>query len=264
LALQSGEGCLVNDDGTITFDGKNIETKRLRVQTSLCNDTLNDTWAQLLLSIGANQQDRDLPLQDVLTAYIVKMTKKKNQDLMFNGVASGLGTDLSWYDGFVTKWDADASLVNVTTLQTAITNANAFDIAMEVYNGIPTELFDNGVNVEIILGRATANKILAQIYADKDYNALLDVTEEGSELSFTLPTTNIKVRSYPQMNTVANQSKMFAVPYDYMFFGTDLSSDIDGLTVKYLEEAEKIRIRNQFRSGVQYVYSNYFVKLTLT
>lgn len=264
LALKSGEGCLVDDNGTITFDGKDIETSRLRIQTSLCNDTLEDTWAQLLLSIGANQQDRDLPLQDVLTAYIVKATKKKNQDLMFNGVKDTSGGDLSWYDGFVTKWDADTDLIEVTTAETSITKANAFDIAMEVYEGIPTELFDNGVNVEIIMGRATANKVLAQIYNDKDYNALVNVTQEGSELSFVLPTTNITIRTYPQLNTVANQSKMFAVPYDYMFFGTDLSSDIDGLTVKYLEESEKLRIRNLFRSGVQYVYPEYFVKLALT
>ena len=264
LALNSGEGCLVDDEGTITFEGKDIETSRLRIQTSLCNDTLEDTWAQLLLSIGANQQDRDLPLQDVLTAYIVKATKKKNQDLMFNGVKSNAGTDLSWYNGFVTEWDGDADLNSVTSLETAITKTNAFDVAMEVYEAIPTELFDNGVNIEIIMGRATANKVLAQIYNDKDYNALISVTEEGSELSFTLPTTNITIRTYPQLNTVANQSKMFAVPYDYMFFGTDLSSDIDGLTVKYLEEAEKLRIRNLFRSGVQYVYPEYFTKLILT
>lgn len=260
LALQSGDACSTTESGTIVFDGKDISTKRLMVNTSLCNDTLEDTWAQLLLSIGANRQDRDLPLEDVLTAYIVKQTKFKNQNLIFNGDTASGNADLAHYDGFVKLWGADANLVNVTSTETTIDATNGFDLAKKVYDAIPSVLFDNGVNVEIITGRQEANAILSQIYNDKDYASSIAVNYEGSEMSFTLPTTNITVRSYAQLNGL---DKMFAVPYDYMFFGTDLESDLNGLTVKYLEESEKIRIRNLFRSGVQYVYSEYFVKLTL-
>lgn len=260
LALQSGEACSTTESGSIVFDGKDISTKRLMVNTSLCNDTLEDTWAQLLLSIGANRQDRDLPLEDVLTAYIVKQTKAKNQDLIFKGDTLSANADLAHYDGLIKLWDNDANVVEVTTTETAITSANGFDLAKKVYDAIPSVLFDNGASVEIITGRAEANAILSQIYNDKDYASTIAVTEEGSEMSFVLPTTNITVRTYPQLNGLG---KMYATPYSYIFFGTDLESDLDGLTVKYLEESEKIRVRNLFRSGVQYVYSEYFVRLTL-
>lgn len=261
LALQTGSGCSVSEDGSIVFDGVNLTTKRLMVHTSLCNDDLNGTWAQMLNKIGANAQDRDMPIQDVITAYLVKLTKKKNQDLMFNGDTASLNPDLAHYDGFVKLWDADADLNEVGTNATEITSTNAFDIAKELYDGIPHILFDNDVNVEIICGRETAEKIINQVYNDKDYASSFNVNRDGSEISFVLPTTSITVRSYPQLS---GTEKMYAVPYDYMFFGTDLTSDIDGVTVKYLEEAEKIRIRNLFRSGVQYVYPEYFTKLTLT
>jgi len=199
-------------------------------------------------------------MEDVLTAYIIKETKKKNQDVMFNGDTTSGDTELAFYDGFVKKWDADASLVSVTATG-AITIANAFQNAKNVADAIPSVLFDNGAEVEMICGRGFANKILTNIYNDKDYSAILDVSYEGSEMSFILPTTNVRVRTYPQLNTTANADKLFAVPYSYMFFATDLDSDIDGLTVKYLEESEKLRLRNLFRSGVQYVYPEYFVKL---
>jgi len=263
LALQSGDACSTTASGTIVFDGKNIATSRLMILAELCNDTLEDTWAQLLLSIGANRQDRDLPMEDVLTAYIIKETKKKNQDVMFNGDTTSGDAELAFYDGFVKKWDADANLVSATSTDATITIANAFANAKLVADAIPSVLFDNGAEVEMICGRGFANKILTNIYNDKDYSAILDVAYEGSEMSFILPTTNVRVRTYPQMNTTANASKLFAVPYSYMFFATDLDSDIDGLTVKYLEESEKLRLRNLFRSGVQYVYSEYFVKLVL-
>jgi hypothetical protein len=136
MALQSGDSCSTTESGTIVFDGKDISTKRLMVNTSLCNDSLEDTWAQLLLAIGANRQDRDLPLEDVLTAYIVKQTKAKNQDLMFKGDTASATPDLAHYDGFIKAWGADANLVEVTTTETAIDATNGFDLAKKVYNAI--------------------------------------------------------------------------------------------------------------------------------
>ncbi len=261
LALQEATcSTLTNPDGSISFDGRDIETKRLMVLTELCNDSLTDTWAQLLLSIGASRQDRDMPLQDVLIAYMIKQSKAKNQDLMFKGDTTSATPDLAHYDGFIKLWDADGSLVNVQTTETAIDATNGFDLAKKVYDAIPSVLFDNGANVEIITGRAEANAILSQIYNDKDYASTIAVEEDGSSMSFVLPTTSITVRTYPQLNGLG---KMYAVPYSYMFYGCDLDSDSEGMEIKYLEESEKLRARNLFRSGVQYVYSEYFVRLTL-
>ncbi len=261
LALQEATcATLTNADGSISFDGKDIETKRLMVLTELCNDSLTDTWAQLLLSIGASRQDRDMPLQDVLIAYMIKQSKAKNQDLMFKGDTTSATPDLAHYDGFIKLWDNDANLVEVTTTETAIDATNGFDLAKKVYDAIPSVLFDNGANVEIITGRAEANAILSQIYNDKDYASTIAVEEDGSSMSFVLPTTSITVRTYPQLNGLG---KIYATPYSYMFYGCDLDSDAEGMEIKYLEESEKLRARNLFRSGVQYVYSEYFVKLTL-
>lgn len=261
LALQEATcSTLTNPDGSISFDGRDIETKRLMVLTELCNDSLTDTWAQLLLSIGASRQDRDMPLQDVLIAYMIKQSKAKNQDLMFKGDTTSATPDLAHYDGFIKLWDADANVVEVTTTETAIDATNGFDLAKKVYDAIPAVLFDNGASVEIITGRAEANAILSQIYNDKDYASTIAVEEDGSSMSFVLPTTSITVRTYPQLNGLG---KMYAVPYSYMFYGCDLDSDSEGMEIKYLEESEKLRARNLFRSGVQYVYSEYFVRLTL-
>lgn len=261
IALQSVASCTMSDDGTITFDGKNITTKRLGIQASICNEELESTWAQMLLAIGANAQDREMPLEAVILAYITKQIKKKNQDLIFNGDTASVNPDLVHYDGLVKQWTADSDLISATTTETEITTANAYDLAKLVYTNIPHVLFDNGVNVEIITGRDTADKILSQIYADKDYSAIIDVQRTGSEISFTLPTTGITVRSYPQLT---GQEVMFAVPYNYVFFGTDVDSDFDGVSVKYLEDDEKLRISNKMRSGIQYVYPDYFTKLVLT
>lgn len=263
LPLQSAASCGWSESGDMVLTNETITTSRLKIQASFCNEDLVDTWGQLLLAIGANRQDTELPFADVLTAYAIKTAQKKNQDLMFNGDTGSGNPDLAHYDGYVKLWDADAGLVEVTTLVTAatgFTNANAFNIALEVYEGIPAEVFDNGIAPEIICSRSTARKILTQIYNDKDYAGSVAVEDNGGELSFILPTTNTKVRSYPQLA----DNKMYAVPYEYMFFGTDLENDVDGFEAKYNETDENIRFGVKFNSGVQYVLPQYFVKLTFT
>jgi hypothetical protein len=44
--------------------------------------------------------------------------------------------------------------------------------------------------------------------------------------------------------------------------GTDLADDLAGFDVKYLEEAEKLRISNKMKLGVNYIFGKYFVRLS--
>lgn len=259
MELQSAETCGRTPDGAIVFADKTMTTTRVKTEMDLCNEDLVGTWPQLLLEIGASRQDKDLPFPDVLAAYTIKKGKLKNQNLMFKGDTTSLDPNLVHYDGFLKLWNADANLLVYTSLATEITKANAFEIALGVYNKIPTVLFDNAVEVEIITSRADARKIIEGTWDDKDYNAKLEFKEENGELSFTLPTTNVTVRSYPQIP----EGSMYAVPYRFMFFGTDLEADVDGFETYYSNETEKIYAGAKWRSGVQYVYSDYFVKLEL-
>jgi hypothetical protein len=257
--LQSAENCGLTDDGTIVFDDKTIVTERIGIQFSLCNETLNGTWAQMLNAIGANRQDEEMPLEGVITAYVVKKARKKNQDLMFKGDTASADANLAFYDGYI-KLFMNSTLINVATRTGAtIDDTNAFANFLSVYNAIPSELFDNEIPLEIITGRNEVRSLIEQIFNDKDYNVELAVNDEGGELSCRLPTTEITIRSYPQLN---GRNQIFAVPYQFMFFGTDLESDLDGFFVKYLDESEKLRFGMKWRSGVSWVYEDYFVRLS--
>lgn len=260
--LQSADDCGLTDDGTITFNDRTITTERVGVQFSLCNENLNGTWAQMLNAIGANRQDEEMPLEQVISAYVVKKARKKNQDLMFLGDTGSGDANLAFYDGYVKLWDADSSFqLAVRTGGPTITTSNAFENFLSVYNKIPAELFDNEIPVEIISGRQEVRALVEQIWNDKDYSAELEKGDEGGELWVRLPTTEMIIRSYPQLNGLG---RIYAVPYQFMFFGTDLESDLDGFFIKYLDESEKLRFGMKWRTGIQYVYPEYFVRLDYT
>lgn len=259
FALQDGDGCAWNADGSVTLTDRQLDTVRVKVQAEFCNDDLTDTWAQMLLAIGANRQDTELPFDAVLSAYAIKQAQFKNQNLIFKGDTTSLNPDLVHYDGLLKLWDNDADLNTVTSLEVDITVANAFSIAQAMANGIPAELLDNGVNVEVLASRTTLQLIVNNIYNDKDYASALTVSDTGGEMSFVLPTTSITFRSYPQIPN----DKMYAVPYQFIAYGTDLESDIDGFSAKYNDNDEKLRFGTKWRTGIQYGFPSYFTRLEL-
>lgn len=258
--LQSAEDCEMEDDGTIVFKNKTIVTERVGVQFSLCNENLNGTWAQMLLAIGANRQDREMPLEAVITAYVIKKAHKKNQDLMFKGDTTSPDSNLAFYNGFFKLWENDANIQVAARTGTVIDKTNALENMLSVYDKIPAEVFDSGWAVEIIGSRKAGRACIQQVWDDKDYASKLEHKNENGELSFIIPTTDCTFRSYPQF-TGANENQLYAVVYPLMIFGTDLKSDIDGFFVKYLEESEKLRFGAKWRSGIQWVWEHYFVRL---
>jgi len=267
--LQSAENCGKTPDGNIIFHDKTISSVPVKIDMSTCNKTLKSTWAQILLSLGKRAEKEDLPLDDVIAAFVIKRGRLKNQDIMFKGDTASANPDLVHYDGYIKKWKADP-LIPAQTFAGPTTAANAFARYVQVANAASSKLLDNGIKPELIMPRAEAKKIVANIWADKDYNALLNVKEEGAEMSFELPTTNITVRTYSQLaegtltEVGANAPEVYLVPYEFMFFATDLEGDIDEFWLKYEEIQEKLFFGAEWGSGVEYVYPEYFGKIVLT
>jgi hypothetical protein len=252
VKLQAMEGCTTNPDGSITFDDRIIETVRLYFGVELCNEDLNGHYTEMLNAVGSNNQDGVMPLEAVLLAYLNKQLAKKAQRVGLIGDETSLDTELALFDGFITLLEADPAVV------TANIGANAFETAMNVVNAIDEDVLDNEVEHEIICSRATAQAILNHIYNDKDYNALtVDVERANGQLSFVLPTTATRVTS---VNTLQGNSNMYLVCYPYMFLGSDVESDMDGIEVKYDDYNNKLKAEVSFRMGVQFVYPQYFVR----
>lgn len=262
-SLQAASSCGWTASGGIILTDVALATVRVKIQEEYCNEDLNDTWAQIENAAGANVQDEETPnFADTMIMYYQKRAMELDQNLMLNGDTASGDPNLVFYDGFVKLWDADGSLVNVNfSAPTGLDSTNAFDALKAVHNAIPRVLRSNGVAVEIICGYETAQACIDQIWNDKDYNAQITFEDVDGELTFILPSTTTRVRSYPQLD---GTDKVYAVPYQYMFWGTDLESDIDGFEFKFNEHDEMLRFGVKWRSGINYVFPEYFVRITLT
>lgn len=265
-SLQAAANCGWTATGGMILTDETITTVRVKIQEEYCNEDLNETWAQMMNASGANAQDETPPsFADAMLVYYQKRAQELDENLMVNGDTTSLDSNLSHYDGFAKLWDNDADLniAYVSTAATTITSANGYNVLMDVFNQTPTTVkrHKNAVGGEIICGYETARACIDQVWNDKDYSATFEVTEENGEISFVLPTTNYTVRSIPQLD---GTDKVYSVCYNYMFYGTDLENDRDGFTWKYSDYDEKLRFGVKWRSGVQYVFPEYFTRLRLT
>lgn len=264
--LQAASACGWTPEGGMILTDETISTVRVKIQEEYCNEDLNDVWAQLMNVAGANAQDQEPPnFADAMLVYYQQRAQELDENLMMNGDTTSLIDSLKHYNGFRKRWDNDTDLnvAYVTTPATTISASNGFKVLMDVYNQSPTivKRHKDAVGYEIICGYETARACIDEVWATKDYSATFAVTEENGEVSFTLPTTNVTVRSYPQLD---GTDKVYGVCYKYMFYGTDLENDKDGFTWKYSDYDEVLRFGVKWRSGIAYVFPQYFTKLRLT
>ena len=266
-SLQAASACGWTASGGMILTDEAISTVRVKIQEEYCNEDLNDTWAQIENIAGANAQDEDPPsFADAMLVYYQTRAQELDENLMMNGDTASLDSNLVYYDGFKKLWDADPDLnvAYVSTPATSIDATNGFDILKDVDNAVPTivKRHRNSAGYEIICGYETAQFALDQIYNDKDFSANITVEEPGDgTLSFILPTTATRVRSLPQLD---GTDCVYGVCYTYMFYGTDLENDKDGFTWKYSDFDELLRFGVKWRSGIQYVFPEYFTRLRLT
>jgi len=262
-SLQGADACGWTPEGGIILTDKEIVTKRVKIQEDYCNEDLNDTWGQIENAAGANVQDTVAPnFADTMIMYYQVRATELDDNLMMNGDTGSGDSNLAHYDGFKKLWNNDPLLITSFTTQTAITAANGFDIFRAFEKDIPrvAKRHRGTIGLEIICGHESAKAVIDQIWDDKDFSAKLEFEEENGEISFMLPTTTTRVRS---LVTLDGTDSVFAVPYVYMFWGTDLKNDQDGFTFNYDENDEKLRFSVKWRSGIQYVFPQYFTRLRL-
>jgi len=265
-SLQAAASCGWSASGGMILTDETITTVRVKIQEEYCNEDLNETWAELENIVGAMAQDENPPsFADAMLAYYQLRAQELDENLMVNGDTASLDLDLTHYDGFAKLWDNDADLnvAYVSTPATTISATNGFDVLIDVDDAVPTivKRHRNAAGYEIICGYETAQAALTQIYTDKDYSANITFDETDGSLSFTLPTRNTVVRSIPQLD---GTDSVYGVCYNYMYYGTDLEADRDGFSWKYSDYDEKLRFGVKWRSGIQYIFPEYFTRLRLT
>jgi hypothetical protein len=254
LGLTLVEDCDPNQTGGIAFAEVTLETAKLGDEMLFCNQDLIGTWAQLLLRSGARAELEELPAREQVMMMWTLLLAKNVEDLIILGDKDNVSPLLNPIDGLIKLWGADPNIVQVPS--TTISASTAYAEFLKVQRAIPTVVFDNNVNVEIICSRVDFNHLVDNLMNDNNFHYTANITGSGNNQSLVLPGTGTTVRIQRQLTT----GQIYAVPYDYVVVGTDATSDLTSIEVDYMVEARRLRVTSLLYLGVNYARSEYFVK----
>lgn len=116
--------CDWTPSGTYAIATKSLEVVELAVQKEICEKDLNPLFLSAMMKPGSNNEDFVPPaVMDVILDQQVKVINKEVEFLIWRGNTAGAtGTYLDLMDGFLVKFLADATVIDVVGVATTAAN----------------------------------------------------------------------------------------------------------------------------------------------
>lgn len=256
MDIEALSACDVSDSGgSIDFSEVNVTPVLVGSNDFYCNDDLNTKWTALLLRSGAKDGLMELPASQQVTAVYAMLLKKQVEDKIWLADTSAVSPTLNMFDGLLKQFKNDPNIPAFGT-GAAVTSSNALSIFKGVARTVSSKVYDNGIDFEILCSQTDFELLIDNILADNNYSYTAEVSGEGNERSIAIPGTSARARIQRQLST----GEIYAVPYQYVVVGTDASSDLDAISVDFLNEQLKLRVMTRMFLDVAYARPEYFAK----
>lgn len=245
IVYQAGD-CTMTPSGDTVFTDRAIAVETLGYMKKFCQKDLDGFWTQLALRPGASAEDKELPFEAQITAYLLELHALELDKLIWKGnKATGSG-NLAFMNGFRQFLTTGNGCVNLNTAATAsISATNAFDVFYACYINTPTNVAEASDFI-CFTGRENFNFLVKDLVDQNFFH--YNPAQIGSLNEIVVPGTNMRVISVPGLNGLDN---IYTGRASHFVFGTDLSSDFESYDLWYSQDDDVIYIRSKFRAGVQ-------------
>jgi hypothetical protein len=257
LQAQAG-GCGFTNSGTTNLTQSPIVVCPLKVQESICLDTLEQYYTQTLMNQGS--YNTEIPFEQLYAEEKVAKISALIDDLIWKGDTTTTG-NTSLCDGFIklaeTTYSGSVVDGNVNTV-TAITAANIVDIVDGMVSAVPTDIIDMD-DLYLYMGYDTY-----RLYALALRNANLfhytGAENQGETFSQIVPGTNIRVIAVRGLN---GTNKMFLSSKSNLVYGCDLLNDYENFQLWYSLDHQEVRMSSKWKSGVNAAFWDFVVFFSL-
>ena len=244
--------CDFTPTGTITLTENVLQPEEFQVNFTLCKQDFRDDWEAIAMGLSAHD---NLPpnLADFIIAKTAAEVATANETIIWQGATGTAGE----YDGFTTRFAADADVIDVTG--TTVTAANVITELGKVVDAIPAAIYgkedlfifvpQNVYRAYVrALGGFGASGLGANGFEGRGNNQILgDLAFDGVKLFLA--------EGLPSNEMVAAQSSN-------LFFGTSLMSDwneVKVLDMADLDGSQNVRFVMRFTANVNYAYGSEIV-----
>lgn len=241
--------CDFTPTGTITLTENILQPEEFQVNFTLCKQDFRDDWEAIAMGLSAHD---NLPpnLADFIIAKTAAEVATANETIIWQGATGTAGE----YDGFTTRFAADASVIDV--VGTTVTAGNVITELGKVVDAIPAAIYgkedlfiyvpQNVYRAYVrALGGFGASGLGANGFEGRGNNQILgDLAFDGVKLFLA--------EGLPSNKMVAAQSSN-------LFFGTSLMSDwneVKVLDMADLDGSQNVRFVMRFTANVNYAYGS--------
>lgn len=229
--------CGFDASGNVDFSQRVMEVHPYKVNMELCEEDLRKKFMNDQLVVKAGGET--LPFAEKISNNIADNLAAKIETLIWNATDASNG-----WDGFLAKFDADATVVDVSKGDTA------YETAINVYKAIPSRILKKA---EIFVSEEDFRSIVLEITAKNLYH--YDPKVDDAQ-TIILPGTNTKLHALPGLN---GTGRMVGADGENLYYGFDAEDDAETLDLWYSKDAQAFRLAVKFNIGTQYVFGDEIV-----
>ena len=258
LLAQAG-GCGFENSGTTILTQNELQVCPLKVQESICLDTLEQYYTQAQMNPGS--YNTEIPFEQLYAEEKVSQISALIDDLIWKGNTGGSG-NLALCDGFIAlatgaTYSGTVVSGNISSA-TAITASNIIGLVDDMVSVIPTNIIDMD-DLYLYMGYDTY-----RLYALALRNANLfhytGAENQGENFSQMIPGTNVRAIAVRGLN---GTDKMFLSTKSNLYFGTDLLNDYENFQLWYSLDHQEVRMSSKWKAGVNAAFWDYVVYFEL-
>lgn len=260
LVAQAG-ACGWSEDGETILSQQLLTVCPLKVNESICLDTLEQYYTQKLMQPGSYNEN--IPFEQIFASEKADKINALIDDLIWKGDTDGGSGNLALCDGFIYKaendptWTGSTVPGNVDNV-TAVTVNNIIDIVDAASLVVPTDIL--GMNDLTLFCGYDFYRTYATALRNANYFHYTGAENQGEDFMQMVPGTNIRVVAVRGLN---GTNKFFLTSASNLYFGTDLLSDAEDFSIFYSADFDEVRFRSKWKQGVNAAFPEFVVYFTL-
>lgn len=243
-AYWATQACSFSASGADTLTQRTLTVGKPMIQKKWCERDLEAKYTQQALKAGGNYTSLTYNTE-IIDNTMQKIQKDFEQALWLGDTASGTH-NLQHFDGFVKI--IGAATIGGTYSGTSWSKANSRTVMTGLADLViaDTDVWrDGGTNVKFFCSPAVAQAYRSKLVSDNLYHIT------GVENKLTVEGTDIEIVSVPGL---AGTNYIYAIEPENMYFGTDMSGEMEKFKVWYSEDNMELRFHTEFKAGVQVAF----------
>ena len=258
LVGQAGS-CGFNSDGTTILSQRTLSVDAIKVNESICIDTLEAYYTQKMMNPGSYNES--IPFEQLYSEDKAEKIADMLESIVWKGDKSGSG-NIALADGLLKVIDAEGSVVDgnvgAVTAATGITAGNVVEIIDGMVESVPADIID--ADDLILFVGYDVYRVYAKALRNANLFHYTGAENQGQEFSQMVPGTNVKVVAVKGLN---GTNRMVLSRVANLYIGTDLLNDAEQFSIFYSKDNDEVRFVAKLKVGSQVAFPELVVEFTL-